>query len=461
MALTKVSRGLLSTGIVDNSNATAITLNADESATFAGNVGIGASNSTYAMQVKKDIDAFAVKIENDGNSAGTSGNSYADASDGLWVDTRWNTATNTPFQVTTNSGNTPIIVAKGNGSVGIGTINPDNTLHVHKGSAGTVDGNTNAPLTLENSAANYIQMLAPNGQESGILFGNPANSADSGIIHSDADNTLSFRVGNNSPKVTFNSDGTIYLNNTSTYAITLATSGALLRGAAVKFLRYTDLRTPLQNSMTHNHMGFGFTSYSLNSQSPWADIIYLNSYGDASGGSPNAILVSKSGSNAKIVRYPHSTTSTTAISGGTQYGLDSASASDERLKENVNEITNGLAVINQLRPVTFNWNDTYIESGSSKNAEESEVESETDQSIKMPSSKVENVGLIAQEVEAVVPTVVHEGQISIGGVDYKNVDYKKLVPHLIAALQELSTKNDALEARMETLEAKVQTLENN
>ena len=124
MALTKVSRGLLSTGIVDNSNATAITLNADESATFAGNVGIGNSNSTYAMQVKKDIDAFAVKIENDGNSAGTSGNSYADASDGLWVDTRWNTATNTPFQVTTNSGGTPIIVAKGNGSVGIGVDNP-------------------------------------------------------------------------------------------------------------------------------------------------------------------------------------------------------------------------------------------------------------------------------------------------------------------------------------------------
>lgn len=38
MALTKVSRGLLSTGIVDNSNATAITLNSDESATFAGGI---------------------------------------------------------------------------------------------------------------------------------------------------------------------------------------------------------------------------------------------------------------------------------------------------------------------------------------------------------------------------------------------------------------------------------------
>ena len=244
----------------------------------------------------------------------------------------------------------------------------------------------------------------------------------------------------------------IELNNSGTYTVTSATSGTAIRGAAVKFLRYSDHRTPTQSSMTHNHMGFGFTSYALNNTSPWADIIYLNSYGDTSGGSPNAIVVSKSGSNAKIVRYPFSTTSTTAISGGTQYGLDAASASDERLKENVNEITNGLAVINQLRPVTFNWNDTYIESGSSKNAEELEVESENDQSIKMPSSKVENVGLIAQEVEAVVPTVVHEGQISIGGVDYKNVDYKKLVPHLIAALQEADAKIEALTTRIEALE---------
>jgi hypothetical protein len=51
MALTKVSRGLLSTGIVDNSNATAITLNADESATFAGNVGIGAARTDGTLHV--------------------------------------------------------------------------------------------------------------------------------------------------------------------------------------------------------------------------------------------------------------------------------------------------------------------------------------------------------------------------------------------------------------------------
>ena len=49
MALTKVSRGLLSTGIVDNSNATAITLNADESATFAGSISVTGTITSTAF----------------------------------------------------------------------------------------------------------------------------------------------------------------------------------------------------------------------------------------------------------------------------------------------------------------------------------------------------------------------------------------------------------------------------
>jgi hypothetical protein len=46
MALTKVSRGLLNTSIVDNGNATAITIDSSE------NVGIGTSSPTYALSVK-------------------------------------------------------------------------------------------------------------------------------------------------------------------------------------------------------------------------------------------------------------------------------------------------------------------------------------------------------------------------------------------------------------------------
>ena len=60
MALTKVSRGLLSTGIVDNSNATAITLNADESATFAGGISVTGVLTATSLDISGDIDVDGV-----------------------------------------------------------------------------------------------------------------------------------------------------------------------------------------------------------------------------------------------------------------------------------------------------------------------------------------------------------------------------------------------------------------
>jgi hypothetical protein len=89
----------------------------------SGNVGIGTlSNTTYPLHIKKDTDNFTVKIENDGNST---------SSDGLWVDTRWNTATNTLFKVTSNSGTLDVLNVMGDGKVGIGIDSPDQALHVH------------------------------------------------------------------------------------------------------------------------------------------------------------------------------------------------------------------------------------------------------------------------------------------------------------------------------------------
>ena len=58
MAITKVSRGLISTSIVDNGNATAITIDSSENvsftgaATFSGNLGIGTDSPTAALDVK-------------------------------------------------------------------------------------------------------------------------------------------------------------------------------------------------------------------------------------------------------------------------------------------------------------------------------------------------------------------------------------------------------------------------
>ena len=60
MALTQVSRGLLSTSIVDNGNATAITIDSSE------NVGIGTSSPTYTLSVNSGSSTVPASLESTG-----------------------------------------------------------------------------------------------------------------------------------------------------------------------------------------------------------------------------------------------------------------------------------------------------------------------------------------------------------------------------------------------------------
>ena len=134
-----------------------------------GYVGIGTDAPSALLHVKKDVDSFIMKVENDGNSPGTVGNSYTDASDGLWIDTRWNTATNTIFKVTSNSGTADMMVIKGDGKVGIGTAQPDLTLHV--------DGANGYPATSGSTPVGHIAIRAKNESSSHGAHIGVANAA--------------------------------------------------------------------------------------------------------------------------------------------------------------------------------------------------------------------------------------------------------------------------------------------
>jgi len=95
----------------------------------AGSFGIGTNAPANTLHVQKDVDDFIVKLENDGNST---------SSDGLWLDTRWNTASNTVLKVTSNSGSADYFYIKGDGNVGIGTASPNQKLTVAGGKFDTV-----------------------------------------------------------------------------------------------------------------------------------------------------------------------------------------------------------------------------------------------------------------------------------------------------------------------------------
>ena len=125
--------------------------------------------------------------------------------------------------------------------------------------------------------------------------------------------------------------------------------------------------------------------------------------------------------------------------------------SDYRIKENVVGITSALDKINQLRPINFNF---------------------IGKSVKLD-------GFLAHEVQAVIPyavsgekdavKTVKDGDLSNDGSkedaeriaalptkevpDLQQLDKSKLITLLTASVQELSAKNDALEARIKALES--------
>jgi len=103
--------------------------------------------------------------------------------------------------------------------------------------------------------------------------------------------------------------------------------------------------------------------------------------------------------------------------------------SDERLKDFKGTIPNALDKVSQLNGYYYTPN-------------------ETAQALGVDNNGVE-VGVSAQEVEAVLPEIVTD---SVVGKDYKTVMYEKLTPLLIEAVKELTQKVEKLELKLNEME---------
>ncbi len=123
------------------------------------------------------------------------------------------------------------------------------------------------------------------------------------------------------------------------------------------------------------------------------------------------------------------------------YTEDLVDLSDQRLKENVNDLSSGLDLLLQLRPVTYEL----IEDTRNEN----------------------QFGFIAQEVQVTIPDIVQEvirpgkvifdsdGQTIIGqepGQKYLGMSYSELIPILTKAIQEQQVIIELLEQRISELE---------
>ena len=165
-----------------------------------GNVGIGTNSPGYKLHVRNgsatSSSAFAgtlLAVESSGNTYCSvlspdnraSGISFGSGSNRSAAFMNWSYSLNR-LAITTDNTNAFVSIGAGSqtevmrltstGRVGIGTSTPDSTLHVFAGSAGTVTSVAGTVTTIENSTTNYLSMLSPDNNYSGIVFGSPSDS---------------------------------------------------------------------------------------------------------------------------------------------------------------------------------------------------------------------------------------------------------------------------------------------
>lgn len=140
------------------------------------------------------------------------------------------------------------------------------------------------------------------------------------------------------------------------------------------------------------------------------------------------------------------------VSGNISYTGNLTQTSDINLKENIKPISGGLDVILELEPLSYNYK--WSNNG-----------------VGMQLSKNQHYGLIAQDVEQVLPALVqnniHRYQVQENNPDamtpdgsenmvtkefeYKSLNYTELIPFLIKAIQEQQEMIDAQQKELDTL----------
>ena len=129
---------------------------------------------------------------------------------------------------------------------------------------------------------------------------------------------------------------------------------------------------------------------------------------------------------------------------GNEYAVTNNQTSDRRLKTNITPLaeSGGLASINQLKPVTFNW-------------------------LSPDYTKAEQIGLIAQDIEKIFPQLVSEGgtttlQMPDGTTQTvsgtKSLNYSGLIPPVVKAIQTLSQKVEAQQKEIDLLKQQIEAL---
>jgi len=270
-----------------------------------------------------------------------------------------------------------------------------NTINAGAATALTIQSAGTTAMTIDTSQNVGIGTTSPNASYKLDITGKVR--ATTGFAVTGGNTIQLFESTNNNQWVLQNNTNNLTFTYNSTEAMRIDTSGNLLVGTTTQAGRAT----------------FSWVSASQG-------CLITRSTSETYAGSP-VVFQNSSGATAGFISQ-----ATSSVSYNT--------SSDYRMKENVAPLSGGLTTIGALKPVTYDW--------------------------KIDGSSGE--GFIAHEIQNVIPHAVTGKKDAVnedGSIKSQGVDYSKIVVHLVAACQELSAKNDMLEAANAAFEARLAALE--
>ena len=336
------------------------------------------------------------------------------------------------------------------GDVGIGTSSPSTKLDINK----TAAFNTTTP----GFSYYNLHLSAPqnsvNDQATGITFGTTKNVQPQAGIYVQNSSAYGTKMyfGTTNSYIT-GSQTRMTIDNTGNVGVGTTLPGAKLEVAPASFTAAAQSRTALRL----NAGSFGsFTNNALNMEFGNAGTAVIGAEVPSSGGMYDLVF-SNFSSSTNFTEKVRITGSGNVGIGCTlpQYKLhvigDIASSgtvrttntlvtgaitacSDIRFKKQITPLQNSLENILQLQGVNYFWKtkefpDRYF-------------------------NEINQIGLIAQEVEKIFPELV------VTNIDgYKSVDYSKLTPILVEAIKELKAENSSVKSSLVEMQNKIQSLE--
>ena len=286
-------------------------------------------------------------------------------------------------------------------------------------SASTDSGRVNFTITDGNITADLIGgVISGSSQVTGIT-----NSQLAGSIANDKLVNSGIGIGN---------AGTIDLGESTTTANILQGSGVVSGSSQISGLGFVTASDATKHPNWISSNLVAGTNVTITSGS---NTLRISSSGGGGGGGVGTLQqVTDSGSATDVqVQFENTTDSTSKTTGAVTIGgglgvnntinaggdVIAYASSDERLKDNIKPIEGALDKVSQISGNTFDWNEE-----------------------KQNIYKGKDYGVIAQEIEKVMPELVDTRDDG-----YKAVKYEKIVPLLIESIKELKKEINELKSK--------------